>query len=975
MLILGNSHVSVFEDGILSPGERVEVRWMGALLARHFLDGHPAGRAAVDAIRAEPGWTFLFLGNHDVQGLWRAVGEGAFEAALERQLAEYEAMFNLLAGSGPLAWVASVQQVRNVAQGPVEEAALLRLEAAFRQGLTALCGRLGVAALDPLRPFRAADGRIDAAILQADGLHILQERSGLFLEAFAALSGLDLARNPEPRGRRFRTDHEVGSLAGLLTGRLGLPDRAIPPRQQLAEQIARQAQELLARRGLAADIHADTDLVSSSLLDSLGLVELYAWLHGHLGQSLDFDVDLRAYPTPNDLAERFSKVAHWQPGLEDFVVSLEEPADSAAALEAEDRIAAGGEALFGHLAQVEKETLPEGHGYGIIDYWKSLASGVSARAVYLAACAGSRSFPLPPERLRKRILRLLASVEAPTGDRHDDLTTVQDWLLVWTALAHSQFADLLPGLLRPWREALPDHLDLLLLEARAMKQGKNFAGAHGLLDELESAWPWMADAKLLRGEVFLEEGNPLRAQEYLKAALALDSQAVGTELAIASWNRFCASNRKPAGAVAVPAPAPVPVCEPNAEESPARDLLAQADEAIGRQDFEAAQELLIAALDLDPNLPLIYRALSGLLDAQGDPGMARKILEAGLDQNPEDESLWDSLIDLAEALDPAQAGPDAKDALSRVPTGGGGRWHQRAAETLLEQGHRDAALRVLEEGLRHYPRHALLRAVREAHFPELFKAPSPPNPDQAPRMTVICAVWHKDPNRFALLRDHQACLDAQTVPVDRIYVFDGGDQPPEWIHGKVVATREKLTIYEAWNLALPLVRTPYLMTLNLDDRLNLDCVALYEAALDAGADLTTGDWRITFSQEETNRLELSFPAKELPLVRDRMWPPPPHEPARLGSAGENWSLGPAYAWKMKLHLEFPRFPWMFGDRSLIRTIGDAVWGKLLEGAGKKIVRLPKVVGHYYSHPGEQAEFRNPANTETETINRVGIAFM
>ena len=78
---------------------------------------------------------------------------------------------------------------------------------------------------------------------------------------------------------------------------------------------------------------------------------------------------------------------------------------------------------------------------------------------------------------------------------------------------------------------------------------------------------------------------------------------------------------------------------------------------------------------------------------------------------------------------------------------------------------------------------------------------------------------------------------------------------------------------------------------------------------------------------------------------------------------------------MKLHLEFPRFPWMFGDRSLIRTIGDAVWGKLLEGAGKKIVRLPMVVGHYYSHPGEQAEFRNPANTETETINRVGIAYV
>lgn len=971
MLILGNSHVSVFEDGILCAGERVEVRWMGALLARHFLDGHPAGRAAVEAIRAEPGWTFLFLGNHDVQGLWQAVGDGPFEAALERLLAEYEAMFNLLAGSGPLAWVVSVQQVRNLARNPTEEAALLRLEAAFRQGLSALCNRLRVAVLDPLQPFRAPDGAIDPAILQADGLHILHERSGIFLEAFAALSGLDLARNPEPRGRRFRTDHEVGSLAGLLTGRLGLPAQAIPPRQHLAEKIARQAQDLLARRGLAADIQADTDLVGSSLLDSLGLVELYAWLHGYMGQALDFDVDLRAFPTPNDLAERFSRVANWQPGLEDFVISLEDPAESKAVLEAEDRIAAGGESLCSRLTLVEKETLPEGHGYGIIDYWKSLASGVSAQAVYLAARAGIRKFPVSSERLRRRMICLVSGAGMPIGDRHGNLTAVHEWLPVWTAMAHSEFADLLPASLRPWREALPDHLDLMILEARALKSCKDFLGAHGLLDGVESAWPWMADAKLLRGELFMEEGRPAQAQECFKVALALDPQAVGTEPAIAGWNRFCEATQKVVPETVVP----VSIPESVSGESPAQELLTQADEAIGRQDLEAAQELLLAALDLDPHLPVIYQALSGLLDAQGDSKMARKILEAGLDQNPENESLWDSLIDLVQVIEPIQAGPEAKDALARVPAGGGGRWHQLAAQALLGKGNLDEALRVLEEGLRHYPRHAQLRAIRDAHYPDLFKAPRVPGPGQPSRMTVICAVWHKDPNRFSRLRDHQTCLDAQTVPVDRIYVFDGGDLPPEWIHGKVVATREELTIYEAWNLALPLVRTPYLMTLNLDDRLTFDCVALYEEALDAGADLATGDWRITFSQEETNQLEWSFPAQELPLVRNRMWPPPPHEPARLGSAGENWSLGPAYAWKTTLHLEFPRFPWMFGDRSLIRTIGDAVWGKLLEGAGKKIVRLPRVVGHYYSHPGDQAEFRNPARAETQTVNRLGITYV
>ena len=85
--------------------------------------------------------------------------------------------------------------------------------------------------------------------------------------------------------------------------------------------------------------------------------------------------------------------------------------------------------------------------------------------------------------------------------------------------------------------------------------------------------------------------------------------------------------------------------------------------------------------------------------------------------------------------------------------------------------------------------------------------------------TVICSVWHKDPAREQLLRGHMDNLDRQTAPVDRVYVFDGDDQPPKWLTGQVVVVRGGLTIYEAWNVALSLVRTPYVLNLNLDDRL------------------------------------------------------------------------------------------------------------------------------------------------------------
>lgn len=247
------------------------------------------------------------------------------------------------------------------------------------------------------------------------------------------------------------------------------------------------------------------------------------------------------------------------------------------------------------------------------------------------------------------------------------------------------------------------------------------------------------------------------------------------------------------------------------------------------------------------------------------------------------------------------------------------------------------------------------------------------SPDPRPlRTTVLCAVWHQDPNRLDLLRGHQACLDTLVDAVDRIYVFDGGDRAPEWLKGKVVTSREPLTIYEAWNLALPLVRTPYVMNLNLDDRLCSDGVARLEAALDQGADLACGDWRITFTRTETDAFEPSFQANELPVFRS--WPPPTGEAARLGSSGEAWTLGPACLWKTALHKEFPRFPWKFADGVLIRTIGDGVWWRLLDQFGKRIVRLPWVIGHYHSNPGEQAEFRNPPAIEEEKLTRTGIEF-
>ncbi|WP_306598084.1 methyltransferase domain-containing protein [Geothrix sp. 21YS21S-2] len=239
------------------------------------------------------------------------------------------------------------------------------------------------------------------------------------------------------------------------------------------------------------------------------------------------------------------------------------------------------------------------------------------------------------------------------------------------------------------------------------------------------------------------------------------------------------------------------------------------------------------------------------------------------------------------------------------------------------------------------------------------------------RATVLCAVWHKDPDRLERLQGHQSCLDAQSVAVDRIYVFDAGDTVPNWLRGTALVSREPLRIYEAWNLALSQVKTPFVINLNLDDRLNPDAVELFLKTLEGGADLVAGDWRVCFSQAETDAVTPSILAKELPF--NPVWPPSQGECVRLGSGtGERATLGPATGWRTALHGELGRYPFAFNDGSTINIIGDSLWWQRLLSKGKRVLRLPVIVGRYFSHPGDQAEFRTPASTEHEKALGIGV---
>ena len=242
------------------------------------------------------------------------------------------------------------------------------------------------------------------------------------------------------------------------------------------------------------------------------------------------------------------------------------------------------------------------------------------------------------------------------------------------------------------------------------------------------------------------------------------------------------------------------------------------------------------------------------------------------------------------------------------------------------------------------------------------------------RTSVFCAVWHRDPKRHELLRGHAANLARQTVPVDPIYIFDGGDEPPSWLEGRVVSVREQLSIYQAWNVALSLVATPLAMNLNLDDRLAPDAVELLERhILRTGAAVAGGEWKVCHSQAETDDVAPCYPAEKLPFVRG--WPPQRGVLTRLGSGTrERGTFGPATIWRMEAHIGLPRYPWRLRDGTLINGPADLAWWRLVSAnPNLKMLIIPVVIGNYYSHPQDQAEFRHA--DEHALLNDPGVSLL
>lgn len=225
----------------------------------------------------------------------------------------------------------------------------------------------------------------------------------------------------------------------------------------------------------------------------------------------------------------------------------------------------------------------------------------------------------------------------------------------------------------------------------------------------------------------------------------------------------------------------------------------------------------------------------------------------------------------------------------------------------------------------------------------------------APEVTVFCAVWSKEENKDELLRSHSRNLRSQTCTTFPLYIFDDGDVPDGFGMPHVVCL-DPLTIYEAWNLAVKLAPTEYVLNLNLDDRLFSNSIALMKDFLEASdSDLVGGEWLINFGSVRECIDDLRVEVSQTSFLPD--WPPREGNNLRLGSGtGERPTYGPATMWKRST--TGMGYPHLFKNGEQIRSIGDALFWHSLKQAGRTLKKIPLMIGVYHSDAANQSEFRS-----------------
>lgn len=203
-------------------------------------------------------------------------------------------------------------------------------------------------------------------------------------------------------------------------------------------------------------------------------------------------------------------------------------------------------------------------------------------------------------------------------------------------------------------------------------------------------------------------------------------------------------------------------------------------------------------------------------------------------------------------------------------------------------------------------------------------------------ITVFCSNY----NSSQFIDGYLKCLNRQTLPQFDIIIVDALSsddscnkikfyQFREGIHYQLIELPVKVGIYEAWNEAIKLAKTPYVINLNTDDRLYPYALELYSRYIHNYPDIDLFYGPCDIVQD----------VKHQQIVGRRNWPPYSHQQLL-----HLCICGPFPLVRRQAIVDTGYFDTKF------HASGDYDMWLKLSFNGYKFYRIPESVGSYYLNP-------------------------
>ncbi len=411
MIITGNSNIDCFNRQgftVTSEIERIRVYWVGALKIRHFYESRPSGEKVRRLFRNEPGWKVLSIGTHDIFHLFWAASQGRFESEFKAIAENYTAVFNELNEAGRFAWLVFPQPFHqlNFHNVPIKDKYDIARQ--FNRRIEEICAGRDIAVINPLRRILDKNGMPLSTYMQEDASHMNREGAQIYLEEIRQTTGLEITFSPGHL--LFDPQSENESFCSLLLNNLNIAQVRTCTGEELKDALITSIRDRISEKDLYAEIHRDTELIDSRLLNTLDMVEIFSFASNLLALDIQFDADLWQLHTIDEIVDflmsrKFAGNHHSEmdPIQPDFLLSLrgnfENPQERKKILDAERRISLMNDDLFSAFKE-NVVIASEGYicPYGIVLFWIALNEArrgdhPGALALLKRSCDPERRFP------------------------------------------------------------------------------------------------------------------------------------------------------------------------------------------------------------------------------------------------------------------------------------------------------------------------------------------------------------------------------------------------------------------------------------------------------------------------------------------------------------------------------------------------------------------------------------------------------